>query len=323
MCQGETPTTGSRSGHCSRIRRKSTMKSSGRSSSAARPRRREARKQASHRARYIIDPWSGSSGLSCCTIPSHSALRFSWMRRYSVSHSVRCPMSHHRLAISVQMCYIACMSKQYNTSEPSEEQHKTKERIIAAASKVLAEKGYDATTLREISREAQAAPGLVHYYFGGKDELLVEVLQAAGRRFHQRMEHLVQHAPADRSLEAVLTQLRERVDLEPDVYRLRYESFSLGLHNSVIEPRVRERLAQRRNEIGSVMAKVLENSERTDGAKRSSLDPTILAALLLSIFDGLALQKIMDPTFDLEASYHLLAQMLHGLFGSFGGERPL
>jgi len=215
------------------------------------------------------------------------------------------------------------MSKQYNISEPSEEQHKTKERIIAAASKVLAEKGYDATTLREISREAQAAPGLVHYYFGGKDELLVEVLQAAGRRFHQRMEHLVQHTPVDRSLEAVLTQLRERVDLEPDVYRLRYESFSLGLHNSVIEPKVRERLAQRRNEIGSVMAKVLENSEWTDGAKHSSLDPTILAALLLSIFDGLALQKIMDPTFDLEAAYHLLAQMLHRLLGSFEGERPL
>jgi len=87
--------------------------------------------------------------------------------------------------------------------------------------------------------------------------------------------------------------------------------------------RVRERLAQRRNEIGSVMAKVLENSERTDGAKHSSLDPTILAALLLSIFDGLALQKIMDPTFDLEAAYHLLAQMLHGLLGSFEGDPSL
>ncbi len=205
------------------------------------------------------------------------------------------------------------MSKQYNISEPSEEQQKTKERIIAAASKVLAEKGYEATTLREISREAQAAPGLVHYYFGGKDELLVEVLQAAGQRFHQRMERLVQQGPAERSLEAVLTQLRERVDLEPDVYRLRYESFSLGLHNPVIEPKVRERLAQRRNELGSVIAKVLENSEWTEGAQRSSLDPTLLAALLLSIFDGLALQKIMDPTFDLEAAYHLLAQMLHAL----------
>jgi AcrR family transcriptional regulator len=225
--------------------------------------------------------------------------------------------------MSEKIWYIACMSKQQKTSEQSEEQQKTRERIIVAASKVLAEKGYEATTLREISREAQAAPGLVHYYFGGKDELLVEALQAAGQHFHQRMEQLTQHAPANRSLEAVLMHLRERVDLEPEVYRLRYESFSLGLHNPVIEPKVRERLAQRRSEIGSVMAKVFENIESSDGVMHSSLDPTLLAALLLSIFDGLALQKIMDPTFDLEAAYHLLAQMLHGLLESFRAESSL
>ena len=206
------------------------------------------------------------------------------------------------------------MSKQYTRSEPSEEQQQTRERIIAAAYKVLAAKGYNATTLREISREAQAAPGLVHYYFGGKDQLLVEALQAAGRHFHQRMQHLVQHVPGDQALDAVLTQLYERVGQEPEVYRLRYESFSLGLHNPVVAPGVRERLAQRREEIGEVMAKVLENPQRTEGAQPSSLDPTALAALLLSLFDGLALQKILDPTFDLDASYHLLAHMLHRLF---------
>ncbi len=206
------------------------------------------------------------------------------------------------------------MSKQIGKSEQSEEQQKTRERIIAAASKVLAEKGYEATTLREISREAQAAPGLVHYYFGGKDQLLVEVLQAAGQRFHQRLEHLVESMPADRSLETVLAQLHERVDQDPDVYRLRYKSFSLGLHNPLIEPRVRERMAQRRQELGVVIAKVMEKMERTEDEKDASLDPIPLAALLLSVFDGLALQKIMDPTFDLDAPYHLLALMLQGLF---------
>ena len=168
--------------------------------------------------------------------------------------------------------------------------------------------------MREISREAQAAPGLVHYYFGGKDQLLVEVLEASGRRFSQETEQLVQHVPADQSLEAVLKHIYERVEQEPEVYRLRYESFSLGLHNPIIAPGVRERLAQRREEIGEVMAKVLENPQRTEGAQPSSLDPTALAALLLSLFDGLALQKILDPTFDLDASYHLLAHMLHRLF---------
>ena len=102
------------------------------------------------------------------------------------------------------------------------------------------------------------------------------------------------------------------------MYRLRYESFSLGLHNPIIAPGVRERLAQRREEIGSVMAKVLENTKRTEGSKGSSVDPKLLAALLLSLFDGLALQKIMDPTFDLDASYQLLAHMLHRLFSPDG-----
>src|SRR5581483_6661308 len=206
------------------------------------------------------------------------------------------------------------MSKQDTVSEQSEEHNTTRSRIIAAAAKILAEKGYEATTLREIAREAQAGPGLVHYYFGGKDALLVEVLQNAGQHFHQKMEHLIEHVPDEQSLDTFLTQLYERVGEEPEVYRLRYESFSLGLHNPTIAPAVQERLVQRREEIGSVVAMVLEKYQRAEGVERSSLDPTTLAALLLSLFDGLALQKILDPTFDLDASYQLLAHMLHRLF---------
>ena len=209
---------------------------------------------------------------------------------------------------------IACMSNQDTGSAKIEEQQHTKERIIAAAAKILADKGYDATTLREISREAQAAPGLVHYYFGGKDALLVEVLHATGKQFHRRMEHLIRQVPEEHSLEAFLAELSERVGQEPEVYRLRYESFSLGLHNPTIAPAVRERLEQRRQEIGSVMVKVLENIEKATGTKGQATDPTVLAALLLSLFDGLALQKLLDPAFDLDASYQLLGRMLRLLF---------
>ena len=210
------------------------------------------------------------------------------------------------------------MSKQDDKSGQIEPLLDTKERIIGAASKVLAEKGYEAATLKEISREAQAAPGLVHYYFGGKDQLLVEVLRAAGQRFHQRMEQLVETLPADQSLEAVLAELQKRVDQDPDVYRLRYESFSLGLHNPLIAPRVRERMAERRQELGRVMAKVMVNTPREPGAggRDPALDPIAVAALLLSVFDGLALQKIMDPSFDLDTPYRLLADMLRWLFTS-------
>ena len=217
------------------------------------------------------------------------------------------------LAIFLRLWYIACMSKQQNDANQTEEQQHTRERIIAAASKVLAEKGYDATTLREISRAAQAAPGLVHYYFGGKDQLLVEALQMAGQQFHQRMQHLIQQIPDEQSLDVLLAHLSERVEQEEDVYRLRYESFSLGLHNALIAPAVRERLTRRREEMSSVLEIVLEKQARTVGAEAMTVDPMILATLLLALSDGLALQKIMDADIDLEAAYRMLAQMLRGL----------
>ncbi len=128
--------------------------------------------------------------------------------------------------------------------------------------------------------------------------------------------------PVDQSFHTYLQFLYERVDQEPEVYRLRYESFSLGLHNSTIAPRVRERLAQRRAEIGSVFVMILENMAKAGYVKHPSPDPTTLAALLLSLYDGLALQKIMDPDFDLEAAYQLLAQMLHSLLENAGKEQP-
>src|SRR2546429_7859732 len=102
------------------------------------------------------------------------------------------------------------MSKQHTASRQSEGQQETRERLIAAASKVLAQKGYDATTLREIAREANAAPGLVHYYFGGKDQLLVEVLKTVSKRYAQETERLSQQIAPDQFIAAELSQPRVR-----------------------------------------------------------------------------------------------------------------
>lgn len=48
----------------------------------------------------------------------------------------------------------------------------TETRILAAARKVFAERGYDAAGLREIAETAQANLSLISRYFGGKEGLL-------------------------------------------------------------------------------------------------------------------------------------------------------
>src|SRR5579883_2178780 len=49
--------------------------------------------------------------------------------------------------------------------------------LVDAASAIFAEQGYDAATTREIAERAACAEGLIHRYFGGKQGLLLAVLE--------------------------------------------------------------------------------------------------------------------------------------------------
>jgi AcrR family transcriptional regulator len=52
----------------------------------------------------------------------------------------------------------------------------TKEKLLDTAEKLFAEKGYDATSLRQIIAEAGVNLAAIHYHFGSKEELLDEVV---------------------------------------------------------------------------------------------------------------------------------------------------
>ncbi|GHO99439.1 hypothetical protein KSF_094870 [Reticulibacter mediterranei] len=99
----------------------------------------------------------------------------------------------------------------------------TRERIIQAAYHVLAEHGYDATTIKAIAREAEVAPGLVHYYFANKDELLVEVLKDISSRYTENMRRVMDSLPADRVGEAGLNDALQRTLRTPETYCLRWD----------------------------------------------------------------------------------------------------
>jgi AcrR family transcriptional regulator len=77
----------------------------------------------------------------------------------------------------------------HHRSEPK------KERILQAALQLFAEKGYHATTTKEIAAACGVAEGLLFYYFGGKRELLLSVVRKFSfletvRESVGRLEHL-------------------------------------------------------------------------------------------------------------------------------------
>ena len=53
----------------------------------------------------------------------------------------------------------------------------TRERILLAAELMFAEKGFDSTSIRDITAEADCNVAAVNYHFGGKDKLYVETFR--------------------------------------------------------------------------------------------------------------------------------------------------
>jgi AcrR family transcriptional regulator len=54
----------------------------------------------------------------------------------------------------------------------------TRDRILAAAQKLFAEKGFDSTSVRDITTEAACNVASVNYHFGGKDNLYLETFRS-------------------------------------------------------------------------------------------------------------------------------------------------
>jgi len=57
----------------------------------------------------------------------------------------------------------------------------TRERILKAAERLFAERGYEATSIRAIVGKARVNQAAINYHFAGKDGLYREVLRAAFR----------------------------------------------------------------------------------------------------------------------------------------------
>jgi AcrR family transcriptional regulator len=85
----------------------------------------------------------------------------------------------------------------------------TRDRIMKAAERLFAERGFDGTSIRAIVAKARVNQAAINYHFSGKDGLYREVLRAA---FHGMTEHQLAHAQDMKTLsrEAALEEFIRR-----------------------------------------------------------------------------------------------------------------
>ncbi|GAA3865430.1 TetR/AcrR family transcriptional regulator [Streptomyces sedi] len=86
---------------------------------------------------------------------------------------------------------------------------RSRERLLQATVELVAERGYEATTLGDIADLAGAARGLISYYFPGKRQLLQS---AVHRLMHRTLDAALEREPAPSGPEAGAERLARAID---------------------------------------------------------------------------------------------------------------
>ncbi|WP_140794459.1 TetR family transcriptional regulator [Myxococcus xanthus] len=62
-----------------------------------------------------------------------------------------------------------------------------RQQIVAGLLKVMSERGYERASVGEIAKAAGLSPGLVHYHFSGKQEILLSLVEQLAAQARQRV----------------------------------------------------------------------------------------------------------------------------------------
>jgi AcrR family transcriptional regulator len=87
----------------------------------------------------------------------------------------------------------------------------TRQRVLAAAAALFAERGFHGTTARDIAQRARVNLAAGHYHFGSKETLYLEVLRAQFVDVMARLEQRGARRPSGRSQTALRALLRTRI----------------------------------------------------------------------------------------------------------------
>jgi AcrR family transcriptional regulator len=176
----------------------------------------------------------------------------------------------------------------------------TRERIVEAAYQVLAREGYDATSVKDIAAAAGVAPGLVHYYFKTKEDLVLAAIAWACRD-HAQPEG---RSPEEQALNAFASSKAE-LSGPREFQRLLFDMFGVGMHNAAVADALRRFVREDRAQIERLASEVLAQRE----TRSPDEVPAIAAAVWGGIF-GIYLQSLVDPELDAEAAMDAFARMV-------------
>jgi AcrR family transcriptional regulator len=175
----------------------------------------------------------------------------------------------------------------------AEKREQTREEILAAASRVFADRGYEAASLDAIADEAGFSRGAVYYNFADKEELFLELLD---RRCAERSQDLRELfagedddvATTSRQAQIAAERALDAMTGDPEWRALYLEFLAHAARDSAFRRRFSRRASEMRGALEEI---VVERSRPVAGAL--GMEPEQLAVVIDALGDGLWAQHML------------------------------
>jgi AcrR family transcriptional regulator len=186
------------------------------------------------------------------------------------------------------------------------------QRIVAAMRESVGTLGAAGATFDRVAQLAGVSRGLLHYYFGSKERLLVEVVRHDTElRVETLKRNLAQADSLDAVVEVLVTQVRSFLAEDPASQAVIYEMFSASRHNEELRVEMAQLFKQTRDHIAVAL-----REKQEAGVVNLRSRPEDVASVLLGLGDGFTMQLISDPEWDSDQAFDLGIRTARFLLGA-------
>ena len=170
-------------------------------------------------------------------------------------------------------------------------QEERKRQILKALDECLQEKSFEKTSIKDIARVAGVNHGVLHYYFTGKEDILLNYIDYVIADYQgQAREWLGSKDLSTYTktgfIDEVFGFINNRITLNRGLSRIFVEIWEISLYNGEVRAKLREAYLRWIDEMGSMISGYIDDK---DFARNMSI-------AMVAFWEGLALFSTIFPS---------------------------
>ena len=164
----------------------------------------------------------------------------------------------------------------------------SRNRLFAAAKRLMAEEGYERVSTAAIAREAGTSESQLVRYFTTKSGLLEAIFNESWAPLNPQLAQLVAASPTAREATlAILSAMIHALDQDPDLAKLLlFESRRVRGNHPEIQ------ISKGYLEFATLVVHLVERGQK-DGSFHTTLQPQAMSAALLGAAEGLVRERLL------------------------------